>query len=346
MSNEESGRGDRPPTLWVGSYAENGGRGLYPLYRAAPSGWSAGDPFEGACNASFGARSQRYGLLYLVDEQGGTLGIYRHENGWTEIARFSTRGAEPCYVALDAAETRLAVANYGSGSIALYSLDAATGVPLGKPVVRSATGSGPNPERQEGPHAHCVQFSPDSRQLYHVDLGIDQILAYALEESFGEARLAYSAPPGSGPRHLVFHPAEARAFLISELESAVTVLETADTSFRAVGHASTLPPDFRGESLGGHIGMNAAGDRLYVTNRGHDSIATFAVEGDRLSLLGHVPSGGASPRFFLLLETEKRMLVANEEGGNVTAFGIRSDGTLEPEGVCATVPGAVFLFEA
>jgi 6-phosphogluconolactonase len=332
--------------LWVGSYAENGGRGLYPLYRTLSTGWRASDPFESARNASFGVRSERHGLLYLLDEQGGTLGIYRHENGWTEIARLSTEGAEPCYVTLDAAETRLAVANYASGNIALYSLDAATGVPLGNPVVRWATGSGPNPERQKGPHAHCVRFSPDSRQLYHVDLGIDQILAYALEESLGEARLAYGAPSGSGPRHLVFHPARARAFLISELESTVTVLETADTSFRAVGHVSTLPPDFRGESLGGHIGMNASGDRLYVTNRGHDSIATFAVEGDRLSLLEHVPSGGASPRFFLLLETEKRMLVANEEGGNVTAFGIRSDGTLEPEGVCATVPGAVFLFGA
>jgi 6-phosphogluconolactonase len=123
------------------------------------------------------------------------------------------------------------------------------------------------------------------------------------------------------------------------------VLKAGHPTFHEVCRRSTLPRDFRGESLGGHIALDAAGDRLYVTNRGHDSIATFAVEGDTIHPLQHVSSGGASPRHFLLLEAERMMLVANEEAGNVTGFRIRDDGTLERTALDLAVPGAVFLLQ-
>lgn len=331
------------PVLWVGSYAAKGGRGLYPLSRASSGSWKVGEPYEEAQNASFGVRSARHQLQYLVDEQGGSLAIYKLEDGWKQLARLPTGGADPCYVALDATETRLAVANYGSGSVSLFSLDPHTGLPIGPPVVRANSGQGPNAERQEGPHAHCALFSPDLRWLYQTDLGTDQILAFP-PDGVGEASLAFAAPPGSGPRHLILHPSRSVTFLISELASTLTMLDIEGSTLKVRQCLSTLPQGFDGENLGGHIGMNAAGDRLYVTNRGQDSLATFAFDGERLSLLQHVPSGGASPRFFLLLEAEKLMLVANEEGGNVTGFKILDDGTLEPAGLDVAVPGAVFIF--
>ncbi len=345
MSASDRSDAGQTRTLWVGSYAEKGGQGLYPLRRDASGKWEAGAPFGGARNASFGTWSPRHGLHYLVDEQGGTLGVYRYDEEWAELARLATGGAEPCYVSLDDSETRLAVANYGSGSTALFSLDAASGLLLGPPAVLANSGRGPDPERQEGPHAHCVRFSPDRRWLYQVDLGTDQILAFAPEDP-GSRRVAFAAPPSSGPRHLLLHPVQGVAFLISELASTLALLTVDGPDFRQVETLSTLPAGFAGESLGGHVGMNAAGDRVYVTNRGHDSVATFAFDGKRLSLLQHVPSGGASPRFFLLLEAEKLLLVANEEGGNVTGFRLQDDGTLESAGMDLPVPGAVFLSAA
>lgn len=333
-------------TLWAGSYAARGGCGLYPLLRAGSGLWQVGAPFEGAQNASFGVRSSRHGHQYLVDEQGGAIGVYRHDRGWKQIARFATVGTEPCYVALDPDETRLAVANYGSGTAALFALDPATGLPIGAPDLRINIGSGPNADRQEGPHAHCVVFGPARDWLHHVDLGTDQITATSLAAGGGEARCAFAAPPGSGPRHLVFHPSGAFAFLVSELASTLTLFDVDGPLLRPRQCLSTLPGSYAGESLGGHIGLNAAGDRVYVTNRGHDSVASFAFDGAQLSLRQHLPSGGRSPRFFLLCEAERWMFVAHEESGTVTGFRLRSDGTLEPTDLALAVPGAVTLFTA
>ena len=333
----------RRTTIWVGTYAEKGGRGLYPVKQSALGEWLVGEPFEAASNASFGARSARHGLCYLVDEQGGKLRTCRHDGGWSELTAMPTGGPQPCYVALDAEEARLAVANYGDGSIALVSLDAGTGLPDGKPNVRNNSGKGPNSERQDGPHAHCVRFSPGRRWLYQVDLGTDEVMASPLDRATGDRRCAYRAPPGSGPRHLLFHPGGSTAFLVCELDSSVHVLEMGDPDLSPRQSLSTLPEAWSGESLGGHIGLNWAGDRLYVTNRGHDSIATYAFDGERLNLLQHVRSGGSSPRFFLLLEEERLMFVANEEGGNVTQFHILDDGTLEATGVEINIPGPAYL---
>lgn len=332
--------------VWVGTYAAKGGRGLYPITRAASGEWVAGEPFEGAQNASFGAWSGRHRLHYLVDEQAGTLGAYRMDKqGWSLVGDTPSGGTQPCYVALDAEEKRLAVANYGSGSVALISLHPETGLPGTSQAHRHA-GCGPDAERQKGPHAHCAIFDPRQRRLLQVDLGTDEVLAFLLEAGLGKPRCAYRAPPGSGPRHLLFHPAGRAAFLLCELASTVDRLEADGPRFSSRQRLSTLPEQFGGESLGGHLGINAAGDRVYVTNRGHDSIAVFRFDGERLSLLQHVPSGGSSPRHFLLLEDQRLMLVAHEESGNVTALQVEEGGTLRPAGIDISVPGAAFLLPA
>jgi 6-phosphogluconolactonase len=331
--------------LHVGTYARLHGRGLYPL-REEADGWAVGDPFGDAANASFGVFAPRYGLHYLVDEAGHHVGIFRCRDGeWETVARIETNGAEPCHLALDAEESRLAIANYGSGSLTLFQLDPTNGLPIGPERVHRNGGRGPNEERQEGPHAHWVGFKDG--WLYQTDLGTDQVLAFRVdgERMLDEPELAFAAPAGSGPRFIAFHPTRPIAFLVSELASSLTPLEVDGPRLTGRETLSTLPDGFSGESLGGHIVLNKAADRLYVTNRGHDSIAVFALAPDGSpSLLQHVPSAGESPRFLLLAEDEKRLFVANEEGGSVGVFQVADDGTLTQDGAPIPIPGAVFLF--
>lgn len=156
----------------------------------------------------------------------------------------------------------------------------------------------------------------------------------------------FAAPAGSGPRHLVFHPSLPLALFVSELANTLTLLRVDDDQLVAVQTISTLPAGFAGKSLAGQMSLNASGDRVYVTNRGHDSIGVFAWRHGALELLQHVPSGGASPRAFVLLEDEGQLLLANEEGGNLSSFSILADGTLSPPEVKIPLPGAVFLLVA
>ena len=333
----------------LGTYADAGGGGIYPLRYSCAQGFELGEPYP-ALNASFGATSARNGLYYLVEEQAmGAFGVYRRERErWTRLASRTSEGREPCHIALDAAERWVAIANYGSGSIALYSL-AADGLPDGEIALWAQHGRGPDPDRQQGPHAHCVRFSPDSRALYVVDLGTDQVLRFALDRTplLDSVQTAWQAPPGSGPRHLWFHPTRPLALLVSELASRLTLLDVTVSGLIHRTSRSTLPNDSQGDNLAGHLALNAAGDRVYVTNRGHDSIGVFAFDAasGRLDCVQHIASGGASPRFLLLQQADQVAICVNEGDGAVVAFALDPDGTLAPTGHRVTVPGAAFLFE-
>ncbi|ODP37749.1 lactonase family protein [Sphingomonas turrisvirgatae] len=336
--------------LWVGSYAAAGGRGLYRL-RCDANGLTLGNVDDVASNASYGVWSPRHRLHYLVDEAAlGAVGAYRvDEAGLTRQARLASEGREPCYVAIDPAERRIAVANYASGSIALFALGK-DGLPQQGPALFANAGGGPNAERQEGPHMHCVRFSPDGAYLYATDLGTDQLLRFALKDdpAIERPQLVWTAPPGSGPRHLLFHPHAPLALLVCEMASTLTVFEVTAEGLATCSTCSTLPDDFSGESLGGDLAINAAGTRVYVTNRGHDSIAVFALDAGTgaLEFIQHVASGGASPRNLLMLEDHGQLLVVNEEAGNVVRFAFKDDGELMPTGDSVDVPGAAFVFPA
>lgn len=340
----------RAVDLWVGSYARAGGRGLYRL-RCDENGLTPGEVDDVAANASYGVWSPRHRLHYLVDEAAmGAVGAFRPgPAGLTRATRVSSEGREPCFVAIDPAQRRIAAANYASGSIALFELTG-DGLPQDGPALWANAGSGPDAERQAGPHMHCVRFSPDGAHLYATDLGTDQLLRFTLDAAtpLETAELAWAAPAGSGPRHLLFHPRAPVALLVSELASTLTLFDVAAEGLNERTMLSTLPKGVDGGSLGGDLAVNAAGDRVYVTNRGHDSIAVFALDpaSGAIELRQHVLSGGASPRNLLLLEAAGRLLVVNEEAGNVVLFAIAPDGTLMSTGHSVEVPGAAFAFPA
>ena len=319
----------------VGTYKAKGGPGLAPIVRDDPGReWRVETPLAHVRNASFAIAGSTEQFRYAVDEEANVLIVYRGPD-WEEIARIPSRGDDPCHLALFDDGRRLAGANYASGTVAVFAIGDEGD--LRAVEMSRHEGYGPNPERQDGPHAHWVGFA-ENGALISVDLGADRIFAHAP----GGVHTRYAAPPGSGPRHLAFHPNLPIAYLVSELASTLTVLRTEGATWRAEAIISTLPSGWTGESLGGAIVVDQHASRLHVTNRGHDSVATFALDPDGAPrLLRHLPSGGASPRFVLLVGDQ--LLVAHEEGGGVAAFAIGDDGAPAGPPQVLDVAGAAFL---
>jgi 6-phosphogluconolactonase len=342
------GAGRNPDmALFVGTSSADQGRGLVRLsYNPITDRLLAGAPVETIRDASFAAYSRRFGLHYILDEQAeGIIGVYRAAGSdWTKIGEASSHGDGPTYVSLDKTEHSLAVANYNSGSIAFYKLDA-NGMPR-EPDVRQDSGHGPVADRQAGPHAHWARFSPDQRFLYTIDLGSDQVLAYpfdAQNRAIGAVQTAFQAPPGSGPRHMAFHPHLPLCYLASELANTLTVLHRSPSGDLApLQTLSTLPADFTAHNQVAHIDINRGGTRLYVSNRGHNSIAVFALgKSGQAKLIQHASTQGDWPRFFLLLD--HRLIVANERSGDLAVFKLAADGTLHATPSKLPVTGALFI---
>ncbi len=329
--------------LIAGTYAQEGGKGLYPIVDG-----HVAQPVTGIVNASYGVAGGPNGSVYLLREQAeGRVTGYGPD--WTARGGVSTGGADPCHIAIDRASACLAVANYSSGSVAFYRLDRRTGAP-GEPQLFQHRGTGPNAERQAGPHAHWVGFSPDRRWLHSVDLGADAIFAYRFDpvtRTLTDQQIAWQAPAGVGPRHMVRHPTLPRAYLACEMQTRLFVLDALpDGRFRTVGERALLPEGATDPSYAAHIAIDRAGRTLYVSNRGANSITVFALDAKgEPRVVQHVPTGGDWPRFFLLREERAEMLVANERSGTVNAFRIGKDGRLTATGRSIAIPGAVFLAE-
>lgn len=325
----------------VGTYAAKGGAGLVALSRADGGEWRPGAAAPIA-NASFVLTSARFGHHYAVDEAAGTIGVYSAAGGWALVAEAPTGGEAPCHMALSADERLLAVANYASGSVTLFTLDA-RGLPARRDV-HDYEGSGPDRERQATPHAHWVGFA-GSGEVIAVDLGSDRIVVHDVDArgTLAPPRLLYAAPPGSGPRHLAFHPTLPLAYLVSELVPELTVLAAGRAGLTATARLPLLDPaEASDDALGGAIALSQDARRLYVTTRNTDRLLTVALDdAGTPSLLARVPSGGRSPRFVLPLGDE--VLVAHEESGEVAVFDLDGARCADGRPRVVAVPGAAFL---
>lgn len=279
-------------------------------------------------------------VAYAVDPADGSL---------REIDRAPSQGAAPCHLAVTVDGGALAVANYVSGSVTHLVLD--TDGRFGETHAARHGGSGPH-ARQEAPHAHCVVA--DGERFHVVDLGIDRIVHYGPPTGSPWRPLGHTVVhPGAGPRHLVLDPSRRRAFVVGELDLTVVALSF-DPTTGAMEPRHTVPTlrhEGRPESLAAAIRLHPDGRHLYVTNRGDDSIAVFDVS-DRDAAprpIGHVPSGGRTPRDLVLDARGRRLLVANQDSDAVTAFAIDADTGLPRQiGVVAEVsrPVCVLVVEA
>ena len=262
------------------------------------------------------------------------------------LNRVPSGGASPCHVSVHPGGRLLFAAHYASGHVAAFPLGADGRVGGPSDVVRHE-GHGPHPERQEGPHAHFIAPDPAGAFVLACDLGVDRIMVYRLDQ--GAGKLVPGPVPfaqvasGAGARHLAFHPGGWFAYVINELDSTIAAFayDAERGALRIVQTVSTVPPDFGGENAPAQLLVHPAGRFVYGSNRGHDSIAIFAVDGTtgRLRLMGHEPTGGAWPRNFNIDPSGRFLLVANERSGTIISFRIDpGTGRLEPTGHAAETP--------
>ena len=276
---------------------------------------------------------KRAGALsaFAVDAKAGKLQLLNQQ---------PSGGLGPCHLALDSKGRCVLVANYGSGSIA--SVPVSKDGSLGEPVSTiQHIGSSANPQRQAGPHAHFIATDPADRFALTCDLGLDKVLVYRLDTRSGVLTPndppAAAVAPGAGPRHLAFHPNGRFVYVINEMGSSLAAFAYAARpgTLTELQTILTLPKDFSGNSSCAEVQMHPSGNFIYGSNRGHDSIAVFAVDkkSGRLTLVEHQSTRGKTPRHFAIDPTGRWLLAENQDSDNVVVFQMdRSTGRLKSTG--------------
>ncbi|MGY3766480.1 lactonase family protein [Vagococcus vulneris] len=263
--------------------------------------------------------------LYSVTkdgEKGGISAYTRNPDGnLTFINKVTAVGAPPCYVAVDNKRQLVYGANYHQGILKSYRILKDGGIELADTIQHE--GTGPH-ENQDGPHAHYIDLTPDHR-LAACDLGNDTVYTYDVSDDGHLTEAAsFNAQPGCGPRHLIFHPNKEIAYLFGELSSDVFVLryDKSTGAFTQLQAISTLPEDYNDFNGGAAIRISKDGKFVYVSNRGHNSIAVFKTDnqGEQLSLIQHISVEGDFPRDFNLSPDETHIVVANQNSDNLTLF--------------------------
>jgi 6-phosphogluconolactonase len=288
--------------------------------------------FVGVTNPSFIVIHPNGRWLYAVSEggSGGSVWSARLDSMTLQLLNHQSSGGNgPCHLCFDATGKWLFVANYGSGSAGVLPIqdDGSLGEMTGH--VQHHGSSGVNAKRQEGPHAHSSTMTPDNRFVIVADLGLDKLMVYAFDAQRGTltAHAEVATRPGAGPRHLAFHPNGQQVYVANELDSTVAVYDydAANGAFHEAQVLSTLPADVPGNTVA-DIHIDEAGKRLYVSNRGHDSLAVFDVAQDgRLTPVNIRPCGGAWPRNFALAPGGKFVVVANQYSDGIAVLPLTND---------------------
>ena len=340
--------------LVVSGYTDKGGEGVYGLtLDTSTNKFTPRETLVKTSNPSFGLQNKN--LWYFVDESSeGQLATFSQtdKGELSFIQKVSAVGKSPCFISKRNDDKYIAVANYHSGNVAVFSLDA-KGLPQGKPQIKQHQGSGPNIKRQEGAHAHWAGWSKlaDDKKttgIYVVDLGVDKIFWYPQNSKgkLGDAQVAYTAAAGDGPRHMVFHPKNPWVYVINELSNTVSFTKQDNKgNLTEAQKISTLPTGFQGNNIAAHIAISADGKHLYASNRGDiNTIEVFDIADDgRLTLAQSISSQGRIPRYFVLLEDAKKLLIANQESNNIVVMNILENGQLAYYGAQTSIPSPTFI---
>ncbi len=348
-------------TAYVGTYSQgdSSSRGIYAI--SIDDSGLKGQPALVAEleNASFVALHPNRPLLYAVSEISASgpdsTGIVAYSIGadgkLTKLNERSTRGGAACHVTVDPTGRCVGVANYTGGSCILFPILEDGSLGKAGAFVQHVGHSGVNAGRQEAPHAHSINFNQDGTQAFVADLGKDQILLYDVDPAMATMKASKQAvlqlPAGGGPRHFSFHPDFNIAFSNLELTSQVALLqydrEQRNLTLGAV--LDTIPESAKGKGNStAECLVHPSGKFLYVSNRGHNSIAAFAVDSQSKTFrsLGNTPSGGEIPRGFGITHDGKWLVLGNQKTGNVVALSIDQEtGELNPVGPKLPLDAAV-----
>ncbi|MFJ6086691.1 lactonase family protein [Streptomyces sp. NPDC092369] len=309
---------------FIGSFTAAGGPGIVTAAVAASGGaLIALNSVDGVPDPSYLALAPGGDTLYAVSETAqGAVAAYRVSGPRPEQVGppVPVGGQEPTHLSVFAGH--VLTANYGSGSVTAVPVRAdGTLAPVPSGVLRH-TGSGPHTRRQQGPHAHQVQPDPSGRWAVSVDLGTDSVRVCALRDGALELHREIALRPGSGPRHLAFHPDGDYAYVLNELTPTVTVCrwDAEDGSLKPLTEVQVLAGAPAGDAYPSGIVAAPDGRFVWTATRGEDVLSTFAVEGTRLRLIGTVHCGGHWPR--ALAESEGFLYVANERSGDVAWYAV------------------------
>ena len=332
------------PFVFVGTYTEKEGsqsKGIY-VYRM--------DPFsgklvlqreaKGVLNPSYLTFHPQKNYLYAVNEmhsfggqEGGgvtALSVDSRTGELNLLNACSSEGKDPCYISIEQTGRFALVANYSSGSVAMSPIQANWQLGPATDIVQHA-GSSIHPERQTGPHAHCLLPDPTNRFAIAVDLGLDRLMIYEMDLERGKLHKhsEVKVQEGAGPRHLTFHPNGGFAYLINELNATLICYRYHPESglFDELQTVPALPGDFTGENLCADIHISPDGRHLYASNRGHDSIVCYAMDPNtgQLTYRNHIASGGREPRNFAIDPTGTFLLAANQQSHNIVTFKIDAE---------------------
>lgn len=277
---------------------------------------------------------------YAIDSETGKLSY---------LNRQLSQGAHPCYISTDKEGKSLFVANYTGGNSALLPIAGDGTLEKASAIVREEAALGSNVVRQDATHAHAIVPNGSKPFVYSTDLGTDMIHRYLVEA--GE-NLVFAGSTkvhaGAGPRHIVFHRSLSYAYLVNELDSTVIAFEVSDSNgeLTAIQTISALPADYTGPSDAADIHLSPSGRYLYSSNRGHDSIAVFAVDSSngQLTLIQHIPCGGESPRNFSFTPDGSHLLVAHQKSGSIVLFAVDQEtGLLLFKGNLLNLPSPVCI---
>ncbi|HLK19843.1 MAG TPA: lactonase family protein [Bryobacteraceae bacterium] len=338
--------------MYVGTYTNEGSKGIYAWRFDSSTGkfTSLGLAAE-TPNPSFLAAHPNGKFLYAVNEishfqrmsNTGSVSAFAIDPTTGKLRLLNAQGSQgdgPCHLALDHEGKCVIVANYNNGSVAAYPITP-EGLVTQPVAFFQPKGSGKIPHRQDGPHAHCIAVAPDDHFALVADLGADQVMFYHLDPataamSANEPR-AIQVAPGSGPRHLAFHPNGKVVYLINEMGSTIITFsyDAKAGSLSELQTVSTLPADFKGENDTAEIRVHPSGKFVYGSNRGHNSIAVFAVDSKTgtLKMIETVPTQGKTPRGFNIDPTGNFLIAANQGSKSIVEFRIdQSTGRLKPTG--------------
>lgn len=338
--------------LYIGTYTGAKSKGIYSARFDSETGkLSAPELAVETKNPTFLALHPNGRVLYAVGEfdnfrgmKTGAVSAFSIDGKTGKLSLLNQEpsgGGGPCHLTVDKTGKCVLVANYGSGHFAALSVqdDGRLGA-LGE--INRFDGSSINRERQSGPHAHFIDFDPSNTFALGCDLGLDKVFVWNMQRggtNGGTLILKHPAPikPGSGPRHLAFHPNGRFVYLINEMTATITVFayDSDKPALNELQTISTLPERFEGFKSGAEIEVHPSGKFVYGSNRGHNSIAVFTVDekSGKLTFVEHQSTQGKTPRHFAIDPTGKWLLAENQDSDNIVIFQIdQKTGKLTPTG--------------
>ncbi|MEO7309071.1 MAG: lactonase family protein [Chitinophagaceae bacterium] len=345
--------------LFIGTYTGTGSKGIYVYKFNTQTGkatWVSNT--DSMVNPSFLTVSSNGKFLYSVSESGGNFPgkinafSFDKKTGLLKFINEQTSGGDnPCYVSVTKNGQWVAVGNYTGGNLSMFKTKA-NGALMPAAQFIQHEGIGPNKTRQEKAHVHSTIFSPDEKFLFVPDLGMDKVMTYKFKAT-SDIPLEPAAPeftataPGTGPRHLVFHPKKPFAYLVEEMAGQVEVFQYSKGILTPIQQAPTHPERFKGQPGSADIHISPDGKFLYASNRGEENNIAIFVINEATGMLepkGFQSTLGTTPRNFCIDPTGNFLLAANQGSGNIVIFKRDQEtGMLTPTGDEIKIPKPVCL---